>query len=190
MRLYHGSRIGGIAMLNPRLADHDRPYIYLSTIETVAAFYLCNAVERPYYWFPYGFQKSAPGIPVYDELYPNAFREVSESVRGWIYIVEAGEADTLPFGQNPVARLGTGPLPVTEVIEIPDAYRYFREAIAAGRMALGRFEEKSEGELRFYHRMIIDHMRQKEMHRTPDCSYARFIREKFPEVWEEYISES
>jgi hypothetical protein len=39
-------------------ADHDRPYVYLTTIEQVAALYLCNAVERPYYWFQYGFESN------------------------------------------------------------------------------------------------------------------------------------
>ncbi len=52
------------------------------------AFYLCNAVERPYYWFPYGFENDSD-ISVYHELYPNALREVSEGVNGYIYIGKA-----------------------------------------------------------------------------------------------------
>ena len=57
MRLYHGSNILGLDVLKPRVADHERPYVYMTTIDTVAALYLCNAVEKPYYWFPYGFDK-------------------------------------------------------------------------------------------------------------------------------------
>lgn len=86
--LYHGSNIKGLNELKPNLADHDRPYVYLTTIDVVAAFYLCNAVERPYYWFPYGFEG---GIPVYNELYPNALREASEGVSGCIYRSHFGE---------------------------------------------------------------------------------------------------
>ena len=63
MILYHGSNTGDIQVLEPRQADHDRPYIYMSTLEVVAAFYLCNRVERPYYWFPYGFDKGT-GVAV------------------------------------------------------------------------------------------------------------------------------
>lgn len=55
MILYHGSNIKNIKTLEPKQADHDRPYVYMTTLEVVSAFYLCNAVERPYYWFPYGF---------------------------------------------------------------------------------------------------------------------------------------
>ena len=56
MKLYHGSNTLGIQTLEPRLADHDRPYIYLTVNPVVAALYLSNAVERPYYWFPYGYR--------------------------------------------------------------------------------------------------------------------------------------
>ena len=85
MLLYHGSNITGLRQLKPDLADHDRPYVYMTTLETVAALYLCNAVERPYYWFPYGFENGSD-IPVYHELYPEALRQVSEGVSGCIYI--------------------------------------------------------------------------------------------------------
>lgn len=80
MILFHGSKTGGIKILEPHQADHDRPYIYLTTIDVVAAFYLCNAVQKPYYWFPYGFENGNMDIPVYNELYPDALREVSEGI--------------------------------------------------------------------------------------------------------------
>lgn len=76
MILYHGSNTGNIKVLKPNQADHDRPYVYMTTIDVVAALYLCNAVDRPYYWFPYGFEGGSD-IPVYHELYPDALREVS-----------------------------------------------------------------------------------------------------------------
>lgn len=187
MILYHGSRTPGIQILEPRQADHDRPYIYLTTIDVVAAFYLCNAVERPYYWFPYGFQRDNPNVPVYDELYPNALRQVSEGVRGWLYTVEVSEEDVLPFGDNPSARLSVKPLKVSGCIEVPDAYALFREYIRLGKMGIGRYEDMTQKHLEFYHRMIHDYMKRKQM--DPDCSYARFVREKFPSVWAQFLAD-
>jgi len=185
MRLFHGSRTEGIAVLEPRLADHDRPYIYMSTIDVVAAFYLCNAVERPYYWFPYGFDKA--GVPVYHELYPHALREVSEGVRGFIYEVDAQESDVLPFKNIPCARLGTVPMPVSTVTEVPDAWQLMQQYMAEGKLRLGRFEDKSDAELERWRTMLAGYLAEKKMVETPDCSYARFVREKFPMVWEKYI---
>ena len=158
MKLYHGSNIGGIMVLEPRQADHARPYVYLSTISVVAAFYLCNAVEKPYYWFPYGFDQSG-SIPVYHELYPGALRQVSEGVKGYIYEVEAEENQVLRFN------------------------------VEQGKMRIGRFEEKSEQELGRWYSMIKAYLKEKEMVRTPDCSYAVFVRNRFPGVWEEYLRE-
>lgn len=187
MILYHGSRTGGIHTLEPRQADHDRPYLYLTTLETVAALYLCNAVEKPWYWFPYGFRKGAPDVPVYDELYPNALKEVSQGVSGWIYVVEAEEDEVIPFPGNPCARLGTKPLSVRKCISVPDAYQHLCDYIRRGRLEVTRFADMSDRDLKLYDRMILDYLRRKEMHRIPDCSYARFVREKFPEVWDEYM---
>lgn len=182
MILFHGSNKLGLTELKPQQADHDRPYVYMSTIDTVAAFYLCNAVERPYYWFPYDFDKS--GIPIYHELYPNALREVSEGVRGCIYIVDAQENQFIPFKNIPCARLGIEPIQVVDTIQIENAYDFFLDYIRQGKLIVSRYEDKSPEALKCWHRIIADYMKEKKMIETPDCIYAKFVREKIPEAWE------
>lgn len=185
MKLYHGSTTGGIKTLQPNQADHDRPYVYMTTIDVVAAFYLCNAVARPYYWFPYGFERDSD-IPVYHELYPDALREVSDRVSGYLYEVEADESPIIPFKNIPCARLATEPVAVTNCIPVPNAYELFLAYEKAGKMKIGRYEDKSEQELTRWYSYIADYLTEKDMHKTPDCSYALFIKEKFPQVWEQY----
>lgn len=184
--LYHGSNIKGIKELKPNLADHDRPYVYLTTIDVVASFYLCNAVERPYYWFPYGFDG---GVPVYNELYPNALREVSDGVSGCIYTVHVSESEVIPFANIPCARLAAVPVSVSESLLVGNAYTLFMEYERLGKMRIGRFEDKSPKELEMFYKMIIGIMREKEMQNIPDCSYARFVQEKLPSVWERFLEE-
>lgn len=179
--LYHGSNVRGLNVLKPYSADHDRSYVYMTTIDVVAAFYLCNAVKRPYYWFPYGFED---GIPVYNELYPNALREVSEGISGCIYTVRVSEDKVVPFKNIPCARLATAPVSVSEALFVSDAYALFNEYVSEGKMKIGRFEDKSTEELQMFRKMIIGYMRDKGMEKTPDCSYAQFVREKLPEVWD------
>lgn len=182
MVLYHGSRTVGLKQLCPMQADHDRPYVYLTALKTVAALYLCNAVEKPYYWFPYGFDKD--GVPVYHELYPDALREVSEGVSGCIYIVDAADGQTIPFGKLHHVRLGTEPLDVKETIDIPDAYVFLRERISNGGLRVSRYEDKTPEQLEWWYNTVAEELREKELYKEPDCSYARFVREKMPEVWE------
>ncbi|MDE7194134.1 MAG: hypothetical protein K2O14_09225 [Oscillospiraceae bacterium] len=179
MTLYHGSRTGGIGVLKPNLADHDRPYVYMSTLEAVAAFYLCNAVERPYYWFPYGFEGDTL---IYHELYPNALKEVSDGVSGYIYEVNADEVQVIPFKNIPCARLATEPIKTMGCIEVTNAYELFMKYIEEGRMKLGRFEDKSQKELERWYSLTESYIREK--HLPADCSYTEFVREKFPRVWE------
>ncbi|MBR5874584.1 MAG: hypothetical protein IKY90_07630 [Oscillospiraceae bacterium] len=188
MILYHGSNTANIQVLQPHLADHDRPYIYMSTLEVVAAFYMCNAVERPYYWFPYGFDKET-GVPVYHELYPNALKEVSDGVSGSIYIVDADEDSILPFKNIPVARLATQPVKVLKEIKVENAYDLFMQYVAEGKMKIGRFEDKTEKAIANWHSMVLSYIKEKDMIKTPDCSYALFVKEKFPSVWRQYEKE-
>lgn len=186
MKLYHGSNTANIKILKPRQADHDRPYVYMTTIDVVAAFYLCNAVDRPYYWFPYGFD-SGSEVPIYHELYPNALKEVSEGVSGYIYEVNAEESQVIPFKNIPCARLATEPVEVMNCVRVENAYDLFMEYVKQGKMKIGYYEDKSEQQLEWWYSSIIDYLGEKNMIATPDCSYALFIKEKFPQVWEKYI---
>lgn len=187
MILYHGSNIANIKILQPKQADHDRPYVYMTTLEIVSAFYLCNAVERPYYWFPYGFTKD--NIPIYHELYPNALKEVADGVSGYIYKVEADESQVIPFKNIPTARLATKPIEVTSEKKIDNSYDYFLEYESKGLLKIGRFEDKSEQALENWYNMIYEYIKEKNMIATPDCSYAKFVQTKFPQVWEKYLKE-
>lgn len=188
MLLYHGSGTGSIRILKPRLADHERPYIYMSTIEIVAAFYMVNAVERPYYWFPYGFNKA--GDVVYEELYPHALEEVSSGKKGYIYTVNAEEKDILPFKNIPCARLATTPMKALCCEEITDCYKWFLQQENSGKFIIARFEEKTERQMIRWRNNIFEYIKEKDMIHTPDCSYAKFVRSKFPDVWERYEREN
>ncbi|MBD5474225.1 MAG: hypothetical protein HDR20_15430 [Lachnospiraceae bacterium] len=185
MTLYHGSNTANIKVLEPNQADHDRPYVYMTTIDVVAAFYLCNAVERPYYWFPYGFE-SGSNIPIYHELYPNALKEVSEGVSGYIYEVFAEEDQVIPFKNIPCARLATESVEVTKCARVENAYELFMEYVKQGKMKIGHFEDKTKQQLEWWYSCCAEYLKEKNMIETPECSYALFIKEKLPQAWEKY----
>ena len=185
--LYHGSNITNIKVLRPNQADHDRPYVYMTTIDVVTAFYLCNAVERPYYWFPYGFEGGS-NIPVYHELYPNALKEVSEGVSGYIYEVLAEENQIIPFKNIPCARLATEPIEVMKCTKVENAYALFMEYVKQGKMKVSHFEDKSEQQLEWWYSCCVEYLEEKHMIETSECSYASFIKEKLPQVWERYVN--
>lgn len=188
MQLYHGSSKGNLKFLKPHLADHDQPYIYLSLIKSVAAFYMVNAVKRPYYWFPYGFNDQ--GIPVYEELYPNALKEVSSKKRGFIYSVHAQEDDVAAFNNIPNSRISTKEMKVFACTEISDCYEYFLSEQEKGNLKINQFSKKSEAELERWYELILSYLNDKNFIQKPNCSYSLFIKEKFPSVWMKYEKEN
>lgn len=160
MTLYHGSRTADIKMLKPNQADHDRPYVYMTTIDVVAALYLCNAVERPYYWFPYGFENGSD-IPVYHELYPDALREVSENVTGYIYEVTAENNQVIPFKNIPCARLATEPVQVTDCIRVENAYDLLMAYVKQGKLKISRYYEKTQQQRAWWYTRVAEYLAKK-----------------------------
>lgn len=190
MKLYHGSNTGNIDILEPRQADHDRPYVYMTTNEVIAAFYLCNAVERPYYWFPYGFEEGSL-VPIYHELYPNALKEVSEGVAGYIYEVEINEEQIIPFKTAmgeviPCVKLAVEPVKVSRCTKVENAYDLFMEYAEQGRLKIGCFQDKTKQQMEWWYSRLTAYLKEKNMIEHSDCSYAKFIKDKFPQVWEKY----
>lgn len=183
MKLYHGSDAGEIRVLEPRLADHGRPYVYLTTLREVAGIYLTDGGERPCYWFPYGYTRD--GRAVYYELWPNGLKERAQGRSGWIYEAEAEESalETLP--SNPKARLSAEPLPVSAAEYVPDVYEWLLEAERQGRMVLWRYEQFTPEQLAWWYKDILAAAKKENAPAAPERPFARLVREKFPQVWEQ-----
>jgi hypothetical protein len=150
----------------------------------VAGFYAINCVERPYYWFPYGFSREQ--IPYYDELYPNALQLACEGKTGFIYTVKALPENLTPFKDIPGAWLSMVPLLVTNKKEIKDLFSWFSDCEKDGRLFIRRYEHQSKPNLEWYDNKILEYLIEKRMIETPDCPYAKFIQKKFPQVWQRY----
>lgn len=194
MILYHGSNTTGITTLEPRLADHGRPYVYLATVREIALLYLCNAVERPYYWFPYGFTKEmlekGDLRPIYTEYWEEMVEDCAKGKRGCIYTVDVSSAQVAPLRDYKHAFLATQEVPVTSCEEIPDAYDEILRCVEEGKMFLQRYDQLSDAAREGQKRSLIAELREKNMIETPEDPYARLIREKMPKVWERYVSEA
>lgn len=184
MILYHGSRTANITILEPKLADHGKPYVYLTTLQIVAGFYLINAVERPYYWFPYGFEPD--GTVHYQEWYPHALKEAAWGKSGCIYTVESQASVFHPLDNIPCARLSTEPLAVKDCLQIENCYSWLMEQEKQGAFALKRFEEKTKEQLDFMCESLVEELFRKNMIASPNCAYAKFVRDKFPAAWDAY----
>ena len=184
MILYHGSSVPNLKELKPYISEHKKPYIYFSTDIAVATFYTVHKIERPYNWFTYGFNKD--GIPIYTEYYPNALADVYNGQRGYIYQCHQTEDMSNPTNIND-AYVCPNPIVVDKCVTIDDVYANLLEYEKDGRLIIRRFEEFSD-KLCIKRVNINEQIKQEifnyDLLSMPECSYSKFIRERFPEVWE------
>lgn len=82
--------------------------------------------------------------------------------------------------------MATEPIKVKKYIKVDNAYKWFLERVEQGKLVIGKYEDKSEQELNNWYNMIYNYIKEKEMIKIPDCSYAKFVKKKFPLVWERY----
>jgi len=181
MKIYHGSSIGGIATLEPSKSMHGKSYVYFSANVVVATLYTVNALQRPHYWYPYGFDKE--GRVTYDEVYPNAFKDFYNEKKGYIYECDVKEGLLENPTQVPYVKLSRLPVKVSKCIEIENIYQQLIRYMDENKLILYQFEKMSDKALECYHRMIIDSLKNEHI---DEDSYSEFIKLKMPNVWDMY----
>ncbi|HRX57464.1 MAG TPA: hypothetical protein P5075_01710 [Eubacteriales bacterium] len=183
MLLYHGSSRDGLQTLQPSVADHGKPYVYFSTSEIAACFYAANAVPRPHYWFPYGYD--AAGKVIYTETYPNAFRDVYEGRQGYLYACEIPEDALLRFPSNPHLRISAEPVAVARTETIGDLCEWFLRRENEGKLIIQRYETLAPAVLSAWHSMVLEDLRAAAAN-AKDSAYSDFVRSRMPAVWERF----
>ena len=180
VRIYHGSGRAGLCELVPHISEHKKLYIYFTTNIVVAAFYTVHKVERPYNWFPYGFNKD--NIPVYTEYYPNALEDIYGGQKGYIY--ECLKTDDM---RNPTnincAYVCKKPVTVDKCIILDDVYKALLEYESKGMLTVKRYDRMTDREKDNIHHIIKREIVSNNLLSVPDCSYSKFLKERFPGIW-------
>ena len=182
---YHASPVKGIKILEPRISNHNEPFIYFSKKRENVLVYLSNAVEKYCKetgfvhagkwtkWGSYGFNKD--GIQRVEEYYPNALKDTYQGVSGYIYSAEEIEAADFPL-EIPDAAVSDKPTLVTHCEFVPDAYEAILEAERAGLITILRYEENSQAQLEWIQRTV-----PKEYENAVNQpEYRHFLEGKFP----------
>ena len=180
--LYHASQTPGIKILEPRISNHGKPFVYLSQKRENVLVYLSNAVEKHCRengfahdgiytkWGPYGF--NSEGILILDEYYPNATRETYEGVSGYIYSAnETGK----PMEDIPYAFVTDKPVEVRSCEFVSDAYAALLQAAEQGKIIINSCESSSPQKLKWIEKTVRDEYANPES--TDEYKY--FLRCKF-----------
>ncbi|MDP3448349.1 MAG: hypothetical protein Q8S22_09865 [Eubacteriales bacterium] len=186
--LYHGSSTGVIHTLQPFTADHGKPYVYFSTNAVSAVFHAARAIERPYYWVPYGYD--AQGKIVYTEVWKNAFSDVFSGKTGYLYCCEADDKTLLRFPTHRSLRVSTQAVAVSKCERIEDLCVWLLQREQEGWLSIQRYETLTPAQLSLWHGMVLEELITRFSGAAPDNPYIRFVQERMPAVWERFLHES
>lgn len=188
---YHASSVKNIQVLEPRISNHNKPFIYFSDKRENVLVYLSNAVEKFckendflyegnwYKWGPYGFDKE--GKLRFEEYYPNALEETYKDVSGYIYYVPFIEKKD-DFELNiPNAFVSDKSMQVSGYEYVEDAYEELIKAEKEGLITIVRYEEFIAKRADWLKRVIKEEYKQSEDH--PEYRY--FLKAKFNWILEE-----
>lgn len=180
MRLYHGTSMDNLKTLKPHISEHKEPYVYFSTNPVVASFYMIHIVERPYNWFPYGFNKD--GIPFYTEYYPNAMEDVYGNKTGYLYVCDDVLNTDNPTNIN-CAYTCPEAVNITNCIVFDNIYEQFTEWEQQGKLVIKKYEMISEKEMEFIRNYFIELIIKDNLKDKPDISQSVFIMKNFHGIW-------
>lgn len=181
---YHASQTGDIKVLEPRISNHNIPFIYFSEKRENVLVYLSNAIEKYcketgfahsskwHKWASYGFESD--GTLRIDEYYPNALIDTYKGVSGYIYSAEnvSVNEDRINISS---AVTTSEPVVVENVEFIEDAYDEIIRAVKTGLIKIRRYEEQSDKMLRWIEKTIRNEYSEAE--NEPD--YRHFFKAKF-----------
>ena len=182
---YHASQTKGIKVLEPRVSNHNKPLVYLSSKKENVLVYLSNATEKfckesnfEYdgiwsKWASYGFTKD--GTLEIQEYYKNATYETYKGVSGYIYKVE--EVDKIEKQNDiPFAFTTNEKVKVVDYEYVSDAYEAIMEEVRKGTIALVKYEDFIKTKKDWLIKTIQKEYDEATNHRE----YRYFLINKFP----------
>lgn len=177
MILYHGSYVPGITTLRPFASNHDKPYVYLTHSQVLAAIYAHNPMSRPNGFFTYRWGKD--GVLHYDEYFENQMEEIYAGQRGYVYTCE-GEYPQIE--KMPWVYVAEESVRVNSCTEIPNIYalllRYEREGILRVR----RWKDASEKQRQIWKNVVQKSLDSVDRNTPVGMEYVQYVKAHFTDI--------
>lgn len=139
MKLYRGTKIAGIKEMEPRLVNHDKPYVYATTDKIECILYSVKGGNLNYTNI-YGYDDDGKHCLI--ERKANVLEDIFNN-EGRYYILD----DTTFYKHS---ALGVGdneyvsevPVKVKEEITIPNVWEYFKDLEKEGKLKIYRYPNR------------------------------------------------
>lgn len=186
MLAYHGSAVKGLRTLRPYKnpqSNLDYPCVYLSQNKALAAVYIWS---KPYKWMT--FELREDGMPVYNESFKGGLYEFYAGKSGSIYTC-VGDFEADEKTKIKCAVVSRKPVEIAGEERVDDAYERILSYEREGKLIINHFETLSDAQRARDKRMVLSTIKSLELYKGGHPLSA-FVREKFPEYWEEALREA
>ena len=180
MKLYHGSNIGNIDVLNPVLSNRGKPYVYLTDNKVLATLYAHNPIERPGGFFTYRFDKE--GRLHYDEYFDNQLEVMYGRIGGYIYTIDRNEEELSKLEKMSWVYISEGEVKPDMVEYVEDIYQAMLQYEKNGDIIVHRYCDMDEATKEKWLNVVRRDIEDKELQERPESSYARFLHKHFPDL--------
>lgn len=176
--------VGNIDTLQPFANSYSNlkyPCVYLSTSKALSAIYIW---DKPYKWMTFEIRED--GMPVYNESFKDALYEFYNNVSGYIYSCEE-DFDIDDNTKIRCAVISKKPVVIKEIDKVKNAYKRILQYEKQGLIVINRYENLSDERIRKDRNMVLGTIKSLNLLKG-EHPLSNFVKEKFPEYWEESIN--
>ena len=175
MTLYHCSPTPGLTVLRPNESRFGKPrQVCLTASLPMALMYGVRHFE-----YTYGYNKS--GELYYEEYFPNALEEIYRGKGASLYL--CAHREDMETTEVPNEYTSRAEVPVEREISIPDVYDALLEQERLGALNIVRWEDAGPQRRAWVAEAELLAIREQELPARPEDTFARYMREKYPESW-------
>ena len=181
MIAHHGTIVQGLKRLEPFAGPHSRlkyPCVYLSANQALAAIYIW---KHPFRWMTFDIADN--GIPIYNESFEGALRELYGGVRGCIYTCDG---DFAVDGNTTIkhAVVSKAAVDVVETDIVENAYERIMQCEKDGLLKINRHDALTDREKENNRNMVMSAIKGLDLLKGEHV-LSGFVASKFPDIWEE-----
>lgn len=139
MNLYRGTKISGLKAMEPKIVNHDKPYVYATTDKIEAIIYSVKGGNLNYTNI-YGYDDDNKRCLI--ERKEKCLEEIYNT-EGRYYILDDTSFfrhDELGVGENEY--VSEIPVKVIEEVTIPNVWNYFKELESKGELKIYRYPDR------------------------------------------------
>lgn len=142
MKLYRGTKISGLKVMNPKIVNHDKPYVYATTDKIEAIIYSVKGGNFNYTNI-YGYDDKGNRCLI--ERKKNCLEEIYNTTGRYYILDDTSFKKHKELGVGDNEYVSSVPVKVIEEVKIDNVWDYFKKLESNGSLKIYRYPNRAKG---------------------------------------------